>query len=87
MKAQTGDGEAFNGLVRLYDRRIYQAAYGILRNPDEAKDMVQETFIRAYKHIERFDPDRPFYPWLYRIAKNLCLNRTTNKGYRTVSPA
>ncbi|MBI9102626.1 MAG: sigma-70 family RNA polymerase sigma factor [Spirochaetales bacterium] len=85
LKARAGDGAAFNGLVRLYDRRIYQAAYSILRNPDESKDMVQETFIRAYRHINNFDPDRPFYPWLYRIVKNLCLNRTTNKGYRTAS--
>ena len=85
LRARAGDGSAFSSLVKLYDRRIYQAAYSILRNPDESKDMVQETFIRAYRHLDNFDPSRPMYPWLHRIVKNLCLNRTSNKGYKTAS--
>ncbi len=83
IRAQAGDEFAFSGLVRLYDRRIYQAAYSYMRNTDESKDMVQEAFLRAYRNFHRFDVSRSFYPWLHRIIKNLCLNRKASKSYQT----
>lgn len=58
----------------LYGRRIYYAAYSFLHNVDDASDIVQEVFLRAYKNLSSFDTSRSFYPWLYRIARNLCIN-------------
>lgn len=75
IRAKSGDREAFSRLIRQYIRRVYRAAYAILRNRDDAEDIAQETFVRAYQGIGRFDADRPLFPWLYRIARNLCLNR------------
>jgi len=84
VKAQNGSAEAFGLLVNAYSKRIYRAAYGFLRNMDDATDIVQEVFLRAFKNIGKFDAGRPMYPWLYRIAKNLCLNRMQHKEYRNV---
>ncbi len=73
-QAQQGNQDAFTQLVDLYGRRIYYAAYSFLHNVDDAKDIVQEVFLRAYKNIGSFDTARAFYPWLHRIARNLCIN-------------
>jgi RNA polymerase sigma-70 factor (ECF subfamily) len=75
MQAQSGDREAFGLLVRAYLQRVYRAAYGIVHNHDDASDVAQDTFVRAYKNLGRFDVSRPLFPWLYQIARNLCLNR------------
>lgn len=72
--AQGGNQEAFSKLFSLHGRRIYFAAYSFLHNVDDASDIVQEVFLRAYKNIGTFDTKRAFYPWLYRIARNLCIN-------------
>lgn len=84
-KAKSGDTAAFGGLVKLYDRRVYLAAYSILRNEEESRDMVQETFIRAFRNMDRFEDGRAFYPWVHRIIRNLCYNRTQNRSYRTAA--
>ena len=81
IKAQNGSAEAFGLLVNAYSKRIYRAAYGFLRNMDDATDIVQEVFLRAFKNLASFDPKRPMYPWLYRIARNLCLNKIQHKEY------
>jgi RNA polymerase sigma-70 factor, ECF subfamily len=73
-QAQGGNQDAFSKLVDLYGRRIYYAAYSFLHNVDDASDIVQEVFLRAYKNIGSFDTGRAFYPWLHRIARNLCIN-------------
>jgi RNA polymerase sigma factor (sigma-70 family) len=80
--AQTGDREAFSRLVTLYSRRIYRLAYSFLHNVDDAADVVQEVFLRAYRSLSRFDTSRAFYPWLHRITRNLCLNRRALKANR-----
>ena len=72
--AQAGDQEAFGKLVEQYRRLAYASAFAIVRNREEALDLAQEAFVRAYRSIRRFDVDRPFYPWLRRIVQNLCLN-------------
>lgn len=69
-----GDREAFGRLMLRYARRIYRAAYFIVRNLEDAKDITQETVYRAYRGLERFDVTKPFYPWLHQIARNLSLN-------------
>ena len=74
VQAKGGSNDAFSELVTLYGRRIYYAVYSFLHNVDDAADIVQEVFLRAYKNIGSFDTERAFYPWLYRIARNLCIN-------------
>jgi len=85
VRAQTGDRDAFGILVRLYLQRVYRAAHGIVHNHDDASDIAQDTFVRAYKNLDRFDVNRPLFPWLFRIARNLCLNRIERVTKREVS--
>jgi RNA polymerase sigma-70 factor (ECF subfamily) len=82
VRAQGGDSEAFTLLTRHFMKRVYRAAYAVLRNSTDAEDVTQETFVRAYQGIDRFDVDRPLFPWLYRIARNLCINRIQRVGKR-----
>jgi len=66
-------------------RRAYYAALRLVGNHEDAEDMSQEAFARAYGHLGDFDLDRPFYPWFYRILRNLCINhlrRKTRGGFR-----
>jgi len=83
LQAQSGDGTAFSNLVKLYDRRVYHTAYSYLRNMEEAKDVSQEVFLKLHGGIGGYDTSRPFFPWLYQITKNLCLNRIASKSYKT----
>ncbi len=73
-EAKNGNVESFGKLVELYQRRVYTVIYRFVRNHHEADDLAQETFIRAFKAIDRFDLRYPFSPWIYRIAVNLTLN-------------
>ena len=77
--ARNGDRAAFGGLVRAYQRRAYAVAYGFVSNRDDALELAQESFVRAFKAMGRFDAAMPFYPWLYRIIKNTCLNHLKKK--------
>ncbi|HEU0073651.1 MAG TPA: sigma-70 family RNA polymerase sigma factor [Dehalococcoidia bacterium] len=74
LQAQRGDMEAFEALVRAYEEAAFRAAYLIVRNEAEAQDVAQEAFVRAYRSLGRFDPEKPFRPWLLRIVTNLALN-------------
>jgi RNA polymerase sigma-70 factor (ECF subfamily) len=85
--AQGGDRKAFGSLVSLYSRRIYNVAYSFLRNTDDAADVAQETFMKAFLAIERFKADRPVFPWLYQIARNLSLNRIEKRNRETTAEA
>ena len=73
-RAQKGDRAAFSRLVRLHHRRIYACAAQMLGDRAEAEDAVQETFLRAYRAIERFDGRAELSTWLYRICINVSLN-------------
>ena len=75
LRAKNGSREAFEYLFKAHLPRLYRAAYFFLKNIDDAADICQEAFLRAYKNLSRFDEDRTFYPWIYRILKNLCLNK------------
>lgn len=79
--ARGGDLDAFEGLVRRYQRRVYALAYHHLRDPDEAQDLAQEVFVRLYRNLDRYDPDRPFEPWFWRLAANVAAT------YRRQRPA
>ena len=69
-KSQAGDGEAFGELVRHYEKFVYYTAYGFLTNPDDAFDVSQEAFIKAWRSIEGFREKSLFSTWLYRITVN-----------------
>lgn len=73
-RAKAGDLEAFGQIVRRHQARIHRLALHMLRDKSEAEDVAQETFIRAYQAIARFDGRSEPFTWLYRIAVNLALN-------------
>jgi len=72
-RARRGDSAAFDELVLRFHRPIYRFCWRMLRGPD-AEDLAQDTFVRAFLHFERFDPERPLLPWLIAIARRLCLD-------------
>ena len=78
--AQKGDEGAFRQLVEKYQRRIYQLALGMLKDPDEAMDIAQETFVRVHKYLPSFKGDSSFFTWTYRIGMNLCLDAQRRAG-------
>ncbi len=83
--AQSGDLEAFNGLVLHYQQQVYNLAYRIMGDEAAASDVTQEAFISAYCHIGSFHPG-PFKNWLLRIARNACYDELRRRKRRpTVS--
>ncbi len=78
--ARRGDEKAFRTLVERYQRRIYQLALGMVKDPDEAMDIVQETFVRVHRYLPGFKGDSSFFTWTYRIATNLCLDASRKKS-------
>jgi len=79
-RAGTGEASAWEALVRNHQERVFRLAYLMLTDPEEAQDVAQDTFIRAYQHLSDFDRDRPLQPWLLRIASNLARNRRRSIG-------
>ena len=73
--AQRGDLDAYGELVRCHQSGVFSVCYRMLGERGEAEDAAQETFIRAYERIHLFDAQRPFGPWVRRVAANLCINR------------
>jgi RNA polymerase sigma-70 factor (ECF subfamily) len=74
LACQRGEREAFDLLVERYQRDIYRLCYRYVNNHEDANDMAQEVFLKAYRAIGRFRGDSSFSTWLYRIAVNTCLN-------------
>ena len=80
IRAREGDREAFAELVGAHGRDAFRIALGFVGNEEDARDMVQEAFLKALRHIHRFDVQRPFFPWFYSILRNLCFNFIAKKG-------
>lgn len=74
-RARKGDHEAFRVLVERYQDRAYRLAARVLRDDEQARDAVQDAFLKAYGSLDRFEGRSSFYTWLYRIVMNLCLDR------------
>jgi len=74
LRARQGDRQAFRELVERYQRKVAALAVGMLRNREDALDVVQDTFTKAYQSLDRFKGDSSFYTWVYRIAVNLCID-------------
>ncbi len=74
-RALAGDQQGFEDLMNRYRHRAYGVALGLVGSHDDAMDAVQKAFIRIHRTLDRFQADRPFFPWLYRIVRNTALNQ------------
>ena len=79
-RATAGDASAWESLVLEYQQAVFRLAWLQLGDADDAEDITQETFLRAWKHLKRFDPSRPLRPWLLSIGANLARNRRRSAG-------
>jgi RNA polymerase sigma-70 factor (ECF subfamily) len=84
LRCKRGDRDAFGALVRKYMKRAYFTALGFVGSHDDALDLSQEAFVRAYRSMERFEVSTRFFTWYYRILRNLCLNYLRDKSRRAV---
>jgi RNA polymerase sigma-70 factor (ECF subfamily) len=80
--ASAGDHAAFGALVERYQQAAFRAAYLIVRDAQEAEDVAQEAFVRAYRRLHTFRRDDPFRPWLLRIVQNQALNAVRSRTRR-----
>lgn len=78
-RARRGETAAFEELVRLYEKRVYAVALRSSGNPEDAADIVQEVFLRAWRSIESFRGDSGLSTWLFRITMNLCVDHARHK--------
>jgi RNA polymerase sigma-70 factor (ECF subfamily) len=81
-RAQTGDRAAFEELVHRYDRDVLRLALNLMRRAEDARDVYQEAFLKAYKNLHRFRFECSFYTWLYRIVTNVCLDALRRRSSR-----
>jgi len=77
-----GEQEAYKVLVDRYQGRVFRVAYGLMRNREDARDVTQEAFIKAYRNLPNFRRDSSFYTWIYRITVNLGIDQK-RKAYRS----
>jgi RNA polymerase sigma-70 factor (ECF subfamily) len=84
--ARTGDAQAFANLIQRYEGKIFRLAQHITQNREDAEDVLQETFLKAYTHLDQFQGNSKFYTWIVRIAVNQALMKLRKrKTDRTVS--
>ncbi len=84
-KALKGDDAAFGNLVEKYQKPVFSLCYRMLGNSNDAEDAAQESFIRAFRYLKRYDPDRSFATWLLSIASHYCIDRMRKRKLDTVS--
>lgn len=81
-QAQRGDRNAFAALVKSYQKRVVSVAYRLLGNSDDARDVGQDAFVKAFKGLSQLDDPTRFGPWLLRIVSNLALNYRRSRSLR-----
>lgn len=86
-QATGGDLDAFEELVRRLQRRVYGFAYQHLRDSDEAHDLAQEIFVKLYRNLARYDAERPFEPWFWRLAANTTINYRRRRVPQPAEPS
>jgi RNA polymerase sigma-70 factor (ECF subfamily) len=82
-RVQAGETEAFEVLVEKYKRKTFRLAFSVLRDQEEALDVAQEAFVKAFRSLPKFKGDSAFYTWLFRITMNLALDRRRQRITRT----
>jgi len=85
VRALEGDDLAFSRLVETYQKPVYNLCYRMLGNAGDAEDAAQESFLRAYRSLERFDPNRPFATWLLSIASHYCIDQLRKRRFTSFS--
>lgn len=85
VRTLAGEANAFGLLVQRHQTGVFHVCYRMLGTPQEAEDLTQETFIRAYERIHTFDRERPFGPWIRTVAVNLCLNKRQAPAHKVVA--
>ncbi|MGH7906768.1 MAG: sigma-70 family RNA polymerase sigma factor [Candidatus Binataceae bacterium] len=83
-RARKGDAQAFGALVERYQRRVVGVALAVVHNQDDALELAQETFVRAYQNLPKFESRSSFSTWLYRIAANLSIDFRRHEGRHPV---
>jgi len=86
IKCREGDKEAFRQVVRQYQRMVFSLALKMLCDEEEAKDTVQDTFVRVWQNIGEYDTAKSFVTWIYTIATRLCLDRIKSKKHTAAMP-
>ena len=84
-RVQSGEADAFEELVRAHEKTIYNLALRMVGNPQDAEDMAQEAFLKAYRSLPEFRGESKFSVWLYRIVSNVCLDHLRRQGRRPTS--
>lgn len=84
-RAKTNDPKAFEKLLRKYRKSVYYMLLKMVNNADDAEDLTQEAFAKAFNSLEKFDPKYAFSTWLFRIATNNCIDFIRKKRIQTVS--
>lgn len=85
LQAQQGNDDAFTQLVETYQKPVYNLCYRMLGEPEVAEDAAQETFLRAYQNLHRYDSSRPFGTWILSIAAHYCIDRLRKKKFSVFS--
>ncbi|MBN1772713.1 MAG: sigma-70 family RNA polymerase sigma factor [Deltaproteobacteria bacterium] len=85
-RAQKGDVKAFEDLLGRYRRKVFGLAMGMVGNRDDAMDVLQDAFVRVYRHLGSFQGDSSFYTWLYRITMNLCIDHVRKAARMRAAP-
>jgi RNA polymerase sigma-70 factor (ECF subfamily) len=85
-RVQRGDRQALDRLVRRYVRPVSAVVASFIADPSQAEDAAQETFLRALRGLDRYDPRRPFAPWLYQVARNVARNHVAAQALRRTEP-
>lgn len=80
-----GDTAAYRGLVEKYQNRVYSLVYGVVRNREDARDLTQDAFVKAFNNLKTFRTEASFYTWLYRIAMNVGIDFVRKKKRRKTS--
>jgi RNA polymerase sigma-70 factor, ECF subfamily len=83
-RAQKGDPQAFGALVERYQRRVVGVAFAVVHNQDDALELAQETFVRAFENVSKFESRSSFSTWLYRIAANLAIDFRRRESRHTI---
>ncbi len=84
-QARNGNDEGFTKLVEAYQKPVYNLCYRMLGEPEAAEDAAQETFLKAYQHLARYDPQRSFATWLLAIAAHHCIDQIRRKRFPSFS--